>query len=322
MRGSKGRILSVTGLLVAMLLLWAGAYASPELHAVRAERQQKKEQQEQERAAHAYDEAEKELLFWYSEEDCASYAETCVRDYYEETGVAVEAVYVEPERYLEQIYDASMTGEAYPDVYLTWNDAEEKAYLYGVSTGEVYPVFFNTVVLAYRTDGFPEAPGSIQEILDFGQNNELGEGVGNLLEWNVADGFYNYAFVGDSISPQEDGTYSIQDDEKYKEELTFFQDLSESVGLDTDTISRETVLENFNQGAALTALVDSDDLDRITAEDYGIALLPMLKEELPMQGCARTGILLVNEFSEGKRKELAQDFAAFVAEQEAGKVSE
>lgn len=322
MRGSKGRILSVTGLLISMLLLWAGAYAAPELNAVRAQQQEEKERQEKERAASAYDEADKELTFWYCEADCASYAEACVRDYYEETGVAVEAVYVEPERYLEQIYDASMAGEACPDVYLTWNDAGEKAYLYGVSTGEEYPVFFNTLVLAYRTGSFPEAPGSIQEILDFGQDNEVGEGVGNLLEWNVADGFYNYAFVGDSISLHEDGTYSVEDTGKYNQELTFFQSLSESVGIDTDTINRETVLENFNQGATLTAIVDSDDLDQITAEGYGISALPSLNGELAMRGCARTGILLVNEFSEGQRKELARDFASFVAEQETGKVSE
>lgn len=320
MSNSKGKIISAAGLCLCVILLWAGACLVPEPNEAGAATQ--KEEQERVQAAGSYEDAEKEVIFWYSDADCASFAEACVRDYYDKTGVAVSAVYREPESYLEQIYDVSMEDGDFPDVYLTWNDAEEKAYLYGVSTGEVYPVFFNTLLLAYRTDCFPNAPGSIQEILDFGQSNEVGEGVGNLLEWNVADGFCNYPFVGNSISIQEDGTYTITDGEKYNQKLIFFQQLSESVGLETDTITRASVLENFNQGASLTALLDSDDLDRITAEGYGIAVLPALNEELDMQGCARTGVLLINEFSEQEVKQKARDFAAFVTEQEAMRVSE
>lgn len=320
MSNSKGKIISTAGLFLCMILLWAGAYLVPERD-LPGEKTQK-EEQERMQASPSYEDAEKEVIFWYSDADCASFAETCVRDYYDKTGVAVAAVCREPESYLEQIYDASMEDGDFPDVYLTWNDAEEKAYLYGVSTGETYPVFFNTLLLVYRTDCFPDAPGSIQEILDFGQSNEVGEGVGNLLEWNVADGFCDYPFVGDSIQVQSDGTYTIEDNEKYNQKLIFFQHLSESVGLESDTITRASVLENFNQGASLTALLDSDDLDGITAEGYGIAVLPTLNEELDMQGCARTGVLLINEFSEQEKKQKARDFAVFVTEQEAVRVSE
>ena len=35
------------------------------------------------------------------------------------------------------------------------------------------------------------------------RNNLLGEGVGNLLEWNVADGFYDYPFVGTEVEWNE-----------------------------------------------------------------------------------------------------------------------
>ena len=169
--------------------------------------------------------------------------------------------------------------------------------------------------MVYQKENFPEAPESISEILDYGQNNLLGEGVGNLLEWNVADGFYDYPFVGGEVEWNEtDYALSTTYGGKYNDELTFYKNLSETVGIDTDEISREQVVENFNQGASLCAIIDSDDLNKITAENYGVCVLPMLDDTTPMQGIARTGILLVNEFSE--KKDMAADFAAFIEKEE------
>lgn len=236
-------------------------------------------------------------------------------DYYAKTGIAVGIRYVDEESYLEQIYDATMTEEDYPDLYLVWNDAKDKAYLYGVATEEEYPLFFDTLVMVYQKENFPEAPESISEILDYGQNNLLGEGVGNLLEWNVADGFYDYPFVGTEVEWNEtDYTLLTTYGEKYNDELTFFKNLSETVGIDTNEIDRNQVVENFNQGASLCAIIDSDDLNKMTAENYGVCGLPMLDDTTPMQGVARTGILLVNEFS--GEKDMAADFAAFIEKEE------
>ena len=86
------------------------------------------------------------------------------------------------------------------------------------------------------------------------------------------------------------------------------------MGIDTDEIDRNQVVENFNQGASLCAIIDSDDLNKMTAENYGVCGLPMLDDTTPMQGVARTGILLVNEFS--GEKDMAADFAAFMEKEE------
>lgn len=86
------------------------------------------------------------------------------------------------------------------------------------------------------------------------------------------------------------------------------------MGIDTDEIDRNQVVENFNQGASLCAIIDSDDLNKMTAENYGVCGLPMLDDTTPMQGVARTGILLVNEFS--GEKDMAADFAAFIEKEE------
>lgn len=318
MKKKTKEIIETTTLAVGVILLSATAFYSSSKEAEKTELKIDRKEQavSDQETKEAYEIAQKELSFWYSDADCKDYFEQCALDYYAKTGTAVEVCYVDEKSYLEQIYDATMAEEDYPDLYLTWNDAKDKAYLYGVATEEEYPLFFDTLVMVYQKENFPEAPESISEILDYGQNNLLGEGVGNLLEWNVADGFYDYPFVGTEVEWNEtDYTLSTTYGEKYNDELIFFKNLSETVDMDTNGMDREQVVENFNQGASLCAIIDSDDLSKITAENYGVCGLPMLDDTMPMQGIARTGILLVNEFSE--EKDAAADFAAFVKNEEA-----
>lgn len=286
MKKKTKEIIETTTLAVGVILLSAAAfYSSKETWKTELKTDRKEQITSEQETKEAYEAAQKELSFWYSDADCRNYFEQCAVDYYAKTGIAVGIRYVDEESYLEQIYDATMTEEDYPDLYLAWNDAKDKAYLYGVATEEEYPLFFDTLVMVYQKENFPEAPESISEILDYGQNNLLGEGVGNLLEWNVADGFYDYPFVGTEVEWNE-----------------------------TDEIDRNQVVENFNQGASLCAIIDSDDLNKMTAENYGVCGLPMLDDTTPMQGVARTGILLVNEFS--GEKDMASDFAAFIEKEE------
>ena len=253
MKKKTKEIIETTTLAVGVILLSAAAfYSSRETGKTELKTDRKEQITSEQETKEAYEAAQKELSFWYSDADCRNYFEQCAVDYYAKTGIAVGIRYVDEESYLEQIYDATMTEEDYPDLYLAWNDAKGKAYLYGVATEEEYPLFFNTLVMVYQKENFPEAPESISEILDYGQNNLLGEGVGNLLEWNVADGFYDYPFVGTEVEWNEtDCTLSTTYGEKYNDELTFFKNLSETVGIDTDEIDRNQVVENFNQGASL-----------------------------------------------------------------------
>ena len=301
-------IVAVTVLVIAIILMIAIIIAAPKTTVKReADIEQKR----------TYVDAAKTLTLWYSDDACDAYMQKCVQDYYEHTGIAVEAKYVEDANYLEQIYDATMADTNFPDVYLSGNDAMEKAKLYGIATADSYELYFNTLLLAYHTDSFASSPASIQEILDFGQNNLLGEGVGNLLEWNLADGFYNYPFAGDGIEFDE-SSEELQvsyDKEKYNQELTFYQSLAQKIDMDALSLSREQVIVNFDQEETLTALIDSDDLALITAEEYGIAQLPMLNDTLSMKGIASKGVLLINEFS--TQKEEARAFAEFVQTSEA-----
>ena len=276
MKKKTKEIIETTTLAVGVILLSAAAfYSSKETWKTELKTDRKEQITSEQETKEAYKAAQKELSFWYSDADCRNYFEQCAVDYYAKAGIAVGIRYVEEE----------------------------------------YPLFFDTLVMVYQKENFPEAPESISEILDYGQNNLLGEGVGNLLEWNVADGFYDYPFVGTEVEWNEtDYTLLTTYGEKYNDELTFFKNLSETVGIDTNEIDRNQVVENFNQGASLCAIIDSDDLNKMTAENYGVCGLPMLDDTTPMQGVARTGILLVNEFS--GEKDMAADFAAFIEKEE------
>lgn len=285
-----------------------------------------------------YDETEADVCFWYTDDAYTEYFQACARQFYDETGIAVEVALKDSLGFMETVYQTSVDDTDYPDVYMIQNDSLGKAYLYGVAAknrdadvftegyaknavmasacGETmygYPITFNTNIFIYQTSAFSEPPASIQSILDLAETSEIGLMAGNLLEWNVADEFYDFPFVGSSISFQvlDEGNLKVNcDEELYNKALTYYQGLADTIDLDTDTITRGQVLEDFNSGATLTAIIDSEDLGKITAEDYGVSLLPALNEELSMLGCSYTEMLVVNGFSE--EQESAAAFAKYV----------
>ena len=137
MKKKTKEIIETTTLAVGVILLSAAAfYSSKETWKTELKTDRKEQITSEQETKEAYEAAQKELSFWYSDADCRNYFEQCAVDYYAKTGIAVGIRYVDEESYLEQIYDATMTEEDYPDLYLAWNDAKDKAYLYGVATEE------------------------------------------------------------------------------------------------------------------------------------------------------------------------------------------
>ena len=153
MKKKTKEIIETTTLAVGVILLSAAAfYSSKETGKTELKTDRKEQITSEQETKEAYEAAQKELSFWYSDADCRNYFEQCAVDYYAKTGIAVGIRYVDEESYLEQIYDATMTEEDYPDLYLAWNDAKDKAYLYGVATEEEYPLFFDTLVMVYQKE--------------------------------------------------------------------------------------------------------------------------------------------------------------------------
>lgn len=285
-----------------------------------------------------YEQAQKELTFWYTDDSMTAYFKNCAKEYYENTGVAVDVVLKDSLGFVESIYQSSMDDAGYPDIYMIQNDSLGKAYLYGLAaknkdadafeaefaenavtasscrgTMYAYPLAFHTPVFVYRADVFFEAPASIEQILTMAQNDELGLIAGNLIEWDVADEFYDFPFVGESFSfsAEDMGTLFVTTDEaRYTQGLSYFQELAETVDLDTETMTRRQVLDDFNSGATLSAIVDCWDISEINGVEYKVAELPAMNDTIFLRGGSYTELLVVNEFSEKGKK--ASDFALYV----------
>lgn len=295
----------------------------------------------------AYAEAEKTLTLRYADPGMKNYLEQCALDYFRETGIAVETELGDEIGYLDGIY-ADSIGEdgTYPDVYLLGADSLEEAYLLGLAAenpylaGETalsetavaastlrgkaygYPVCFDTPVFVYLTEAFTEEPTSIQAMLDFVAENDLPIEVGNLMEWDIDDEFYDFAFVGDcfTFSDEEKGRLTVTRDEAlFKKKLEFLSALTESITLDAKTLSEGSVVSRLNHQATASAIVDSDDLVHLNVPYAVLPLLP-LNDELSTRGCAYTEVLLVNAFSD--QQDAAADFARFVMTEESAGVEE
>ena len=297
--------------------------------------------------AEAYGGAEKTLSLWYADPAMEAFFGQCALDYFEKTGIAVDVTLCDSQQYAEQIYEESISeaGDA-PDLYLAAGDELEELVLLGLAAERKedadgtslsgtakkaamlrentygYPLCFNTPVFVYLTEAFEEQPVSIQGMLEYISENDLPIDVGNLVEWDADDEYFDFVFVGDcfAFSDEEKGHLSVtRDDGLFEKKLAYLRELADSVTIDPDTLSEGAVVSHLNHAATASAVIDSDDLSNVTVP-YGVCPLIPLDGTLSMRGAAVTELLLVNGFS--ARQEAAAEFARFVASEEQGLVHE
>ncbi len=286
----------------------------------------------------AYESAPADLTFWYADATYTDFFAKAALDYYEKTGIKVEVQYQDALDYMGEIYDETMQDGSFPDVYLISGDNLEEAYLYGlVSVNEKgldgvnaaknaacaatyedkllgYPLSYNTCVFIYQTDYFATAPESLQSIIDYSDENEPAENVEYLLEWDVNDAFYDFPFISNSVTfekTEPEVLNVIYDEELYQKDLAYFEGILESFSVDAETVSEESIVDNFRGGRTLSAIIDTNSLYKLSGYGYSLMAMPNLNEELPAYTCAITDMLLVNDFS--KEGERAADFAYFVS---------
>ena len=288
-------------------------------------------------ADEAYRSAPADLTLWYADDSYADFFTEAAARYYAKTGKKVAVQYQDTIDYLGTIYDKTMQDDGYPDVYLISGDSLAEAYLYGLVAvnkkessyenaadnakqaasyqGSMlgYPLSYNTCLFIYQNGYFNTAPSSMQEIIDFSNENEPAENVEYLVEWDVNDPFYDFPFVANSVTFEEDEQKllsPVYEDELYQQDLDFFESILSSFSVNAQTVSEENIVDNFKEGRTLCALVDTDLLSELDGYEYSITKMPDLNEELTSNVCALTELLAVNEFS--KNKEQAAGFAEFV----------
>ena len=286
----------------------------------------------------SWEEADADVVFWYTDENLSSFFEDCAKAYYEECGTSVQPVCRDSVTFLEDIYTANMEDEAKPDLLLTESGSLEKAVLFGIArrnTAEEtyfetfpeiaktaatyqeqlygYPLSFDTTVFVYDTESISQKPESIQEIIDLAEESDLGNGIANLVEWNINDGFYDLAFVGGSVSfsLKEQGTSEMMYEESnFQKGLEYLQNLSQIISITPEEIDDDIVVGDFNEGATASAVIDARSMGEITKETAAFSTLPAINEEIKMQSFSETMLLLVNDY--GDNADDASDFAVYV----------
>lgn len=283
-----------------------------------------------------YEEATAELVFWYEDETYAEFLDAAARRYFAKTGVKAAIEYRQTIDYVGDIYERTMQDDGFPDVYLISGDNLEEAYLYGLvsvnksaTEGNIaqnaitastydekylgYPLSYNTCVFIYQPGYFETAPQSIQAIIDYSDENEPGENVEYLLEWDVNDAFYDFPFISNSVTfekTQAECMEVIYDEALFDQDLIFFEEILESFSVDAQTVSEDSIIENFLAGRTLCAIVDTDSLHRLGDYSYSVMEIPNLSDSLDAWSSAITDMLLVNAFS--MQGDLAADFAEFI----------
>lgn len=339
-------VLLIMGFLLLLLFL-ARKYPCSESPGKEAETDTQETTESSEALAQAYENAEKTLTLWYADPSMEGFFKQCALDYFEKTGSAARVELRDSLSYAEQIYVESIREDASgPDLYLAAGDeleelvllglaaeteesaagydlpetAKEASMLRGHSYG--YPICFNTPVFVYLKEAFEEQPVSIRAMLDYISEYDLPIEVGNLVEWDADDEYFDFVFVGDcfAFSDEEKGHLTaVRDDALFEQKMTVLKELTDSVTIDAQTVSEGAVVSHLNHAATASAVIDSDDLCNVTVP-YGACPLLPLDETLSMKGAAVTELLFVNGFSD--RQEEAAAFARFIAEEETGRIHE
>ena len=166
-------------------------------------------------------------------------------------------------------------------------------------------------------------PKNFEAILDLAENYDAPEGLESILKWDVTDVFYNYFFAGNYINVGgEFGDDKSQIDISNPESVAcmeVYQALKPFFSIDAATSDYDTILKEFMEGKTLFTIVSTDALPTLqkAVEDgnftweYGVSLLPDLKENLYAKGLSVTDVIAVNGFAE--HRDIAEDVARFLS---------
>ena len=164
-------------------------------------------------------------------------------------------------------------------------------------------------------------PATVDDILNIANTYDVPQGVG-VLTWDVSDIFYNYWIVGNYMVVGGDAgdderrininnTETIQCLEVYKALNQFFS-------IESDTVTYDSVLQDFIEGKTVFTIVTTDAAARLEDAaangeltfDYGIAMMPDVSPQLQSRSMSVTQAVAINGYSENR--ELANRFASYL----------
>ena len=213
----------------------------------------------------------------------------------------------------------------YNETYLQeW--ARQQALVEAQEAGVTYDeVTLENKAAEYMLDAIPD---SIDDILELANTFDPPELVEGIFKWDVSDIFYNYYFVGNHMNVGGDagddkGIINIYNEETVSC-LEVYKNLNQFFYIESDTVSYESVLQDFIDGKLVFTIATTDAAKRLAQAkadgtfdfEYGAATMPKPTEKLEGRSLSVTNTAVVNGYSENK--ELANKFAAYLAGEYAG----
>lgn len=205
-----------------------------------------------------------------------------------------------------------------------------------------YPLYFQTSALLYNESYLTQwteqqedqslveeylpggIPGTLDDLLHVANSFDVPENVEGVMKWDVSDIFYNYWIVGRYLvvggDAGDDETYIDIYNPQTVECLEVYKALNQFFSMETDTISYDSVIQDFIDGKIMFTVATTDVIDRLEkakedgsfAYEYGLATMPDVSEELESASLSVTGCVVVNGYS--GHKELANEFAVYLAD--------
>jgi maltose-binding protein MalE len=175
-------------------------------------------------------------------------------------------------------------------------------------------------------------PKTVADILTVADTFNLPEGVDSIMSWDVSDIFYNYWVVGQYMIVGGDFGDDITDisinNESTIQCLEVYKALNQFFSIESDTVTYDSVLQDFVEGKTVYTIVTTDAvkyLDAAKAEglltfEYGFSEMPEISAELSSRSMSVTNAVAVNGYS--TRKELANRFASYLVDEYADKLYE
>ena len=222
----------------------------------------------------------------------------------------------------------------YNDTYLQeWAAQIAQKELLGDGTEDGVPeensdgIAVDETQLAARTEEYyaKAVPQTMDEILNIADTFDVPEGVEGVLKWDVSDIFYNYWFVGNYMivggdAGDDEAQINIDNPETVAC-LEVYKALNQFFFIESDTVSYESVLQDFIDGKTVFTIATTDAVQRLAqaksvgelAFDYGVAMMPDVSAELQSRSMSVTNAVAVNGYS--RHKELANKFAAYLVDE-------
>ncbi len=181
-------------------------------------------------------------------------------------------------------------------------------------------------LLAQKTEEYflRAIPATVDDILSIGDSFDVPDGV-DIMKWDVSTILYNYWIVGNYMNvggeAGDDETVVNLANPETISCLEVYKALNQFFFIESDTVTYESVLQDFLDGKLVFTVATTDAARRLEdakadgsfAFDYGFAPMPDVSPELKSRSMSVTGAVAVNGYSE--HKELANRFAAYLAEE-------